>query len=50
MDDQQKERWLELAEAASKEQDYKKLIAILKKLNRALDEREAQLRKQKSTT
>lgn len=46
MDNQRNERWLELAEAASKEQDPKKLLALVKRLNHALDERQRELLEQ----
>lgn len=44
MENQHKDRWLELAEAASKEHDPEKLRTIVAELKRALDEREKQLR------
>ena len=47
MDNQQKERWIELAEQASTEQDPQKLLKILEEINRALDERRRELGEQK---
>lgn len=43
MDNQSKQRWVELAESASKENDLEKLLAALEELNRALEERKQQL-------
>ena len=48
MDSQHKERWIELAEAASKEQDPEKLLKIVEELNRALDEHHEQLRRRQA--
>jgi hypothetical protein len=39
------ERWRELCERASKEQDPQKLVALVQRINRILEEREKKLRK-----
>jgi hypothetical protein len=46
MNNQQKERWIELAEQASTEQEPQKLLKILEEINRALDKRRQELREQ----
>jgi len=38
-----KERWQELCELAEKEQDPDKLIALVKEINRLLEEKQARL-------
>jgi hypothetical protein len=43
MKDESKERWLELCERASKEQDPKKMLALMSEINRLLEEKEARL-------
>jgi hypothetical protein len=37
---EQKERWMELCEQASKEQDPTKLIRLVEEINRLLEQRE----------
>jgi hypothetical protein len=39
LQDQEKERWLQICELAAKEQDPKKLLAYVEEINRLLDER-----------
>ena len=43
MKDDPKERWLELCELASKEQDPNKLIALVTEINQLLEEKEDRL-------
>ena len=43
MKDESKERWLELCERASKEQDPKKMLALMSEINRLLEQKEARL-------
>ena len=43
----QKERWFELCELASKEQDAVKLLALVQEINRLLEEKEQRLKGQK---
>jgi hypothetical protein len=40
MHEQQKERWMELCEQASKEQDPTKLMNLVEEINRILEKRE----------
>jgi len=40
MYEQQKERWMELCEQASKEQDPNQLIKLVEEINRLLEQRE----------
>jgi hypothetical protein len=40
-----KERWQELCEQAANEQDPKKLMALVKEINRLLEEKQARLKK-----
>ena len=42
MEGEKKERWMELAEQASTEQDSKKLIELTDELNRLLGEKDRQ--------
>ena len=39
-----KERWLQLAELAAKEQDPDKMVAIVEEINRILEEKERRLK------
>ena len=43
MRDESKERCLELCERASKEQDPKKMLALMSEVNRLLEQKEAHL-------
>ena len=40
---EKKERWLELCELASKEQDSGKLLGLIEEINRLLEEKEKRL-------
>jgi len=40
---EKKERWLELCEQASKEQDSEKLLSLIGEINRLLEEKEKSL-------
>ena len=42
--EEDRERWMELAEQASKEQDPKKLFELVEEINRLLQEKEDRLR------
>ena len=44
MHEQQKERWMELCEQASREQDPNKLMTLVEEINRILEERELNLK------
>jgi hypothetical protein len=39
-----KQRWLQLAEVAAKEQDPVKLVALIEEINRILEEKEQRLK------
>jgi hypothetical protein len=41
---EQKERWMELCEQASKEQDPTKLMKLVEEINRLLEQREQKLK------
>lgn len=43
MNDEPRERWLELCELAEKERDPAKLLALVSEINRLLEQREARL-------
>jgi hypothetical protein len=43
MNDEPRERWLELCQLAAKEQDPAKLLALVSEINRLLEQREARL-------
>jgi len=43
-----KERWIELCELITKEQDSKKFCALVEELNRLLDEKEQRLKRQET--
>lgn len=49
MTDSPKERWEELAEQVAKEQNTDKIIELTKELNKALAERDAKIKGQKSS-
>jgi len=44
MQGQKKEEWMRLCEMAANEQDSNKLLALVKEINRLLEEKEARLR------
>ena len=44
MKGQKKEEWMRLCEMAANEQDSEKLLALVKEINRLLEEKEARLR------
>lgn len=44
-----KEKWLELCELAAKEQDAKKLMALVQEINRLLEEKEQRLKSRSAT-
>lgn len=44
MQDEVKERWLELAELAAKEQNPAKMVALIEEINRILEEKEQRLK------
>jgi hypothetical protein len=44
MQDAVKKRWMELCELAANEQDSQKLLALVKEINRLLDEKELRLK------
>lgn len=46
MKGQKKEEWMRLCEMAANEQDSEKLLALVKEINRLLEEKEARLRSQ----
>jgi len=43
-----REKWMELCEQASKEQDPQKLLALVQEINRLLEAKQERLSKQKS--
>jgi hypothetical protein len=45
-----KEHWMEVCERASVEQDSEKLMALVKEINRMLDEQEDQLKRRQANT
>jgi hypothetical protein len=45
-----KEHWMELCEKASVEQNSEKLMALVKEINRMLDEKEDRLKRQQANT
>lgn len=47
---EQKERWMELCERASHEQDPTKLMQLVEEINRLLEQREQKLKPNKSET
>lgn len=46
MKGQKKEEWMRLCEMAANEQDSEKLLALVKEINRLLEEKEARLKSQ----
>jgi hypothetical protein len=44
-----RERWLELCELAAKEQDAKKLMVLVREINRLLEEKEQRLKSRSAT-
>jgi hypothetical protein len=46
MKGQKKEEWMRLCEMAANEQDSEKLLALVKEINRQLEEKEARLKSQ----
>jgi hypothetical protein len=46
MDQDKRERWVQLCELASKEQDPEKLLRVVEEINRLLDEKNQRLRPQ----
>jgi hypothetical protein len=44
MQDEQRERWTQLSEQASLEQDPEKLLELIQEINRLLEEKEKRLR------
>ena len=44
MHEQSKERWMELCEQASKEQDPAKLMSLVDEINRLLEQRDQKLK------
>ena len=47
MEQEHKERWMELCEMAAKEQDPDKLFALAQEINRLLDDKEARLKQER---
>ena len=45
MEQEQKERWMELCEMAVKEQDPDKLLALTQEINRLLEDKEGRLKR-----
>ena len=43
-----KEEWMRLCEMAANEQDSEKLLALVKEINRLLEEKEARLRSKRN--
>jgi hypothetical protein len=50
MQEEIKERWLELCEQAASEQNSEKLVALVQEINRMLDEKEQRLKSHKPAT
>lgn len=48
MDQDKRERWIQLCELASKEQDPEKLLRVVEEINRLLDEKNGRLRTQQT--
>ena len=46
---EQKERWMELCERASQEQDPTKLMKLVEEINRLLEQREKKLKPRRDT-
>jgi hypothetical protein len=46
MQEKAKERWMELCETAATEQDYEKLLKLVKEIDRLLDEKEQRIKPQ----
>ena len=44
MHEQSKERWMELCEQASKEQDPAKLLSLVEEINRLLEQRDLKIK------
>ncbi len=44
MDQEKKDRWIQLCELASREQDPEKLLRLVMEINRLLDERDQSLK------
>jgi len=47
MDQEKKDRWIQLCELASQEQDPDKLLRLVEEINRLLDERDQSLKNRK---
>lgn len=45
-----RERWMELCERAAVEQDSEKLMSLVQRINRMLDEKEDRLKRQQVNT
>ena len=48
MQGEQRERWMQLSEQASAEQDPEKLLQLIREINRLLEEKERRLKRQSS--